>query len=102
MDAAWSGHADVVASLVVFGGDINVITDDDTQTPLMYAISQNRLECVRLLIDLNAEQTTTKTVWSVSQKIQKLLSNHSKKSVRFSSCVFFKYKIQMFDIAFLH
>jgi ankyrin repeat protein len=69
-----------------FGVDIDVIIDDG-YSPLTWAVSFLQLDCVRLLLALRADATTVdhdhRLVSQIrNEKIQQLLLEHSKKSVK--------------------
>ena len=84
-------QADTVKILYLFGADVEVVDNVNRRTPLMEAVWYNKVDAVRLLLDLNAD--TTKNTpngfdvpsWNVSQtnneEIRELLLKHSKKSV---------------------
>ena len=56
--AAWRGHAAIIEALVVFCDDIE-ITDVYDRTALMIGVIEQQIDCVRLLLQLDA--ITTKT-----------------------------------------
>jgi Ankyrin repeats (3 copies) len=54
--ACCSGKADIVQYLVeVRGANLNLICETDGWTPLMAAAVRNKLECLRVLLELGAE-----------------------------------------------
>jgi ankyrin repeat protein len=60
--AASSGVAASVETLVRHGADVDVRTVADEQTPLMWATALNRVETIRVLLDVGADPSLTTSV----------------------------------------
>lgn len=84
---------EAIETLIVFGAEIDVVETFARQTPLLLCAMLGRKSIVRLLLSLNADTMKTdidgKTVFELAQrheKIQRMLTKHSKKSVKQRFC----------------
>lgn len=77
---------DSLETICAFGADVDIACDRN-QTPFTIAVERNRVDCVRLLLALNAD-TTKATLWGQSASltnnttIKQLVLEHSRKSVK--------------------
>lgn len=83
------GQRNRIKIVVAFGASLDVL-DDNNESPLTYGIEFKCVECIRVLLALNANATKVKLETVANDEIRQLLVAHSKKTVMVAFQFYFR------------